>query len=217
MDGTGPFGADVLADRLVATIIGAGLVVGANWVAGKIVNKSTTADQILISRGPVLTLWTAVVAERLGLDREEALTLGRAVTELSASAKGTALKTSQAGSAGSKEAESHNGLKCAEALRVSILQREVPAMRTLRGVRALSRGEPIEPASVERYLESKFGDKLGATRAAMESLARSYATDELAERAFALYEAFRPEVPTGPQGWGAAGVLDLGQIEKLTV
>ncbi len=33
---------------------------------------------IKINRAPVLTLWAAVVAERLGLDWEEALTLGRA-------------------------------------------------------------------------------------------------------------------------------------------
>jgi len=31
---------------------------------------------VSINRAPVLTLWAAVVAERLGFDREEALTLG---------------------------------------------------------------------------------------------------------------------------------------------
>jgi hypothetical protein len=33
----------------------------------------------MINRAPVLTLWATVVAERLGFDRNEALTLGRAV------------------------------------------------------------------------------------------------------------------------------------------
>jgi hypothetical protein len=37
------------------------------------------ADDVKINRAPVLTLWPAVVAERLGFDWEEALTLGRAV------------------------------------------------------------------------------------------------------------------------------------------
>jgi len=32
-----------------------------------------------IDRAPVLTLWASVVAERLGFDRDEALTLGRAL------------------------------------------------------------------------------------------------------------------------------------------
>ncbi len=40
----------------------------------------TEADtKIRINRAPVLTLWAAVVAERLGFDRATALTLGQAV------------------------------------------------------------------------------------------------------------------------------------------
>jgi len=39
---------------------------------------------IYINRAPVLTLWAAVVAERLGFSRDEALTLGRAVAGLNA-------------------------------------------------------------------------------------------------------------------------------------
>jgi len=44
-----------------------------------------------INRAPVLTLWAAVVAERLGFAWEEALRLGRAVAGLNAYAKGKAL------------------------------------------------------------------------------------------------------------------------------
>ncbi len=33
-------------------------------------------DVILINRAPVLTLWAAVVAQRLGFDHDAALTLG---------------------------------------------------------------------------------------------------------------------------------------------
>src|SRR5512147_3093203 len=46
---------------------------------------------IQINRAPVLTLWAAVVAERLGFDWQEALTLGRAVAGLNAYAKGVRL------------------------------------------------------------------------------------------------------------------------------
>jgi hypothetical protein len=35
------------------------------------------AAPIRINRAPVLTLWAAVVAERLGFDRDEALSRGR--------------------------------------------------------------------------------------------------------------------------------------------
>jgi hypothetical protein len=34
---------------------------------------------ISINRAPVLTLWATVVAGRLGFERDEALTLGRAI------------------------------------------------------------------------------------------------------------------------------------------
>jgi hypothetical protein len=43
---------------------------------------------IRINPAPMLTLWAAVLAERLGLDRATPLTIGRAVAGLSAYAKG---------------------------------------------------------------------------------------------------------------------------------
>lgn len=46
---------------------------------------------IEINRAPVLTLWAAVVAERLGFHWEEALTLGRAVAGFNAYSKGKTL------------------------------------------------------------------------------------------------------------------------------
>jgi hypothetical protein len=38
---------------------------------------------------------------------------------------------------------------------------------------------------------------------------------ELNQRGFSLYEAFRPAVPAGARGWGAAGELDLDRIASL--
>jgi hypothetical protein len=49
------------------------------------------AGTIQINRAPVLTLWAAVVAERLGFERDEALTLGRALAGLTAHTKGVRL------------------------------------------------------------------------------------------------------------------------------
>ena len=43
-----------------------------------------TTRTISINRAPVLTLWAAVVAQRLGFAEDEALTLGRAVAGLNA-------------------------------------------------------------------------------------------------------------------------------------
>src|ERR1051326_4786929 len=48
-------------------------------------------NTISINRAPVLTLWAGVVAQRLGFDEDEALTLGKAVAGLNAQAKGRRL------------------------------------------------------------------------------------------------------------------------------
>jgi hypothetical protein len=45
----------------------------------------------MVNRAPVLTLWAAVVAEVLGFEHDEALTLGRAVAGLNAYSKGVSL------------------------------------------------------------------------------------------------------------------------------
>lgn len=50
-----------------------------------------TAKTISINRAPVLTLWAAVVSQRLGFTEYEALTLGKAVAGLNAQAKGRRL------------------------------------------------------------------------------------------------------------------------------
>jgi hypothetical protein len=44
-------------------------------------------DAVTINRAPVLTPWAAVVAERLGFDRDEALSLGKSVAGLAAPSK----------------------------------------------------------------------------------------------------------------------------------
>ena len=51
---------------------------------------------------------------------------------------------------------------------------------------------------------------------AMQKLAKAYPPQELAERAYALYERFRPDIPAGKRGWGAKGDLDIGLIGRLT-
>jgi hypothetical protein len=169
---------------------------------------------VTINRAPVLTLWAAIVAERLGFARAEALTLGKSMAGLNAQSKGRALGIFSAagrGSAWRKRGE----VKPGESLTVSLLGREVPAVETTDGVRATISGKPISPESVERYLESKFKESLGAAREAMESLADSMSQAELVSGAMDLYAEFRPAIPRGKKGWGAAGVLDLDLVRAL--
>lgn len=165
-----------------------------------------------INRVPVLTLWASVVAARLGFDRAEALTIGRAVAGLNARAKGRRLKFFKPHEEKPKPAR---GEEHGEKFLVDLLSRAMPGVNTPVGIRAVPAGEPINPGGVETHLEGKFGDDLPAVRSAMKKLARCYTPAELSHAAYALYERFRPVVPAGKWGWGAKGVLDLGLIGRL--
>jgi hypothetical protein len=168
---------------------------------------------IKVNRAPVLTLWAAVVAERLGFDRDEALTLGRAVAGLTAYSKGVRLGIYEPTAEDARERRQQ--LAEGEELHVDLLGRAVPAVATPDGLRATSKGRPIAPASVERYLAGKLGDRLDEVRLAMTRLAASLPPAQLARRAFGLYERFRPEVPADEAGWGKAGLLELERITGL--
>jgi hypothetical protein len=102
-----------------------------------------------------------------------------------------------------------------ETVTVALLNRAVPARHTDEGLRAFSGGRPIQPDSVQRYLESKFGDMLNEVSEAMLELAKSIGPSRLAEKAYSVYEKFRPAIPPGKKGWGASGKLDLDALRSL--
>ena len=169
---------------------------------------------VTINRAPVLTLWAAVIAERLGYDYETALTLGKAVAGLNAQSKGRRLGIFEEPK-GPQEEREQKAQQPGEQFTVSLLHRRVPVISTDQGVRATVKGQPIDPAGVRRYLAQKFGHELADVQAAMEALAKAYSPDQLAAQAYALYEQFRPDIPEGKKGWGAAGQLELDQIRSL--
>ena len=164
-----------------------------------------------INRAPVLTLWAVVVAERLGYGQVSALTLGRAWAGLNAQSKGRALGIFQAKEK-EKAAEASPGV---EVEFVELMGRSIPATRGKTGYIALAKGKPMDPDSVRRYLDKKFGNDLEKVMDVMRDLAASYGRKELQVAAFALYEKFRPEIPKGTEGWGAKGELHLSRIRRL--
>jgi hypothetical protein len=167
---------------------------------------------ISINRAPVLTLWAAVVAHRLGFNEDEALSLAKAVSGLTAQAKGRRLGIFKPHE---KKPEEARAKERGEEFWIEICGSPVPVKTTDEGIRAVHGKEVIDPAGVKRYLVSKFGDALDDVRSAMEKLAHAYTPKELADRCYALYERFRPAIPGGKRGWGAAGNLDLTLIERL--
>jgi hypothetical protein len=81
-----------------------------------------------------------------------------------------------------------------ETVTVDLLQRAVPAKHPNEGLRALSGEDPIPPESVQKYLERKFGDALEDVSKAMLEPAKPLPSSQLAEKAYALYAKFRPEI-----------------------
>ena len=171
-------------------------------------------NKFKINRAPVLTLWAAVVAERMGYEKDTALTLGKAVAGLNAQSKGRRLGIYEEKSEEEKEKEKKKK-KPGETEFIEILGRGVPAVKTPKGLRAAIQGEAIHAGSVEAYLKQKFKDDLEDTRAAMEKLAKAYTPKQLEKEAYGLYEKFRPKIPEGKKGWGAQGELDLDYIRSL--
>ena len=167
---------------------------------------------ISINRAPVLTLWAAVVAQRLGFRWDESLSLGKALAGLNAQAKGRRLgifKPHEEKMRAVRERER------GERFWIEICGRSVPAKNTADGIRAMRGRAVVTAEGAEAYLESKFGDRLEDVRPAMRTLACAYSPRQLAAEAFGLYEAFRPAVPEGISGWGAKGDLDPRRIRSL--
>jgi hypothetical protein len=173
-----------------------------------------TEHNILINRAPVLTLWATTVAERLGFDQDEALSVGKAVAGLNAQSKGQRLGIFKPVPQEVKRARAQ---KRGEEFLIEICGRQVPAINTPNGVRAVIKNQPIDAMSVERYLESKFGSSLGTARSAMRDLAKAFRPEQLRTNAFRLYEEFRPAIPAGVRGWGAKGSLDIDRIRSLAL
>jgi hypothetical protein len=167
-----------------------------------------------VNRAPVLTLWAAIVAERLGHPEETALTLGAAVGGTAARAKARRLGLAE--DHPEEDGQRRRGDAGEQRSTVRLLGREIPVSRSSDDgpLLAAHDGRPQSPASVRAYLARAFGDRLGEVRAAMEALAASLPPDELNRIGFRLYERFRPEVPEGVEGWGAKAVFDIGRIER---
>src|SRR5258706_3453946 len=143
--------------------------------------------KITINRAPVLTLWSFVVAQRLGHSRDTSLTLAKAAAGMSAFAKAKSL-----GLAEDRETDLGARKKSREdkELAIAFMGRRIPVVSSPSGPLALADGKPIAAKSVEKYLTAKFGEHYDAAHAAMTKLARSRPPARLAPEAFRLYEEF---------------------------
>lgn len=169
-------------------------------------SETMAGPLIRVNRAPVLTLWAAVVAERLGHPPDTALSLASAVAGTAARAKARRLGLAEAHTAESPQSPGRT---------VRLLGREILVVAAPDGLLAAEPdGKPAKPGAVAAYVARAFGERLAEVRAAMQALAAGIAPEELNRTGFRLYEAFRPEVPPDVSGWGAKAVLDLERIRR---
>jgi len=122
-----------------------------------------------VNRAPVLTLWAAIVAERLGHPPDTALTLGRFVAGSSARAKARSLGIADESQEAAEQREQAAAIK-AQRQMVRLLGRDVPVLPADDGtMRADDNGNPASAHRVRSYLMRAFGDRLGEVREAMET------------------------------------------------
>jgi hypothetical protein len=167
------------------------------------------SNQFKINRAPVMVLWGTVVAEQLGYDHDTALTLGKTVAGLNAQSKGQRLGIYEPDEEQEAEAGREKEPAPGELTYVVLLGRSVPATQTKDGLRALSKDKPVDPRSVKRYLDQKFGENLESARSAMQELAGSMSQEDF-RKAYSLWRvsSLRSE---GKRGW-CAGDPDLEKI-----
>ena len=164
-----------------------------------------------VNRAPVLTLWAAIVAMRLGHPKGTALTLGRAVAGSVARVKARSIGREERKA--DRDADTPKLRPDYVTAPVFLLGKNIRLLPNADGeLRAADGDQPADPAAVQRYLAKAFSDRLDEMREAMEELASRYEPAELNRIGFRLYERFRPEIPVDNAGWGARGELDIDKV-----
>ena len=115
---------------------------------------------IRVNRAPVLTLWAAVVAERLGHPHDTALTLGRAVAGSRARAKARSLGLVEEHLEAAARQAGAAGLKPRVQI-VRLLGRDIPATQADDGTFLVAdTNKPATPNGVQGYIARAFGNRL---------------------------------------------------------
>ncbi|KAG1783256.1 hypothetical protein EV702DRAFT_1176445 [Suillus placidus] len=160
----------------------------------------------VVNRAPLMTAWATVVAERLGFEREEALSIASVYTEMNAISKGVSLGIFD--KSRKKEIEP---IKGSTQPYVDLLGRR-PLYQTQNETwRALDNTSPALPSTAFSYISRAFRQTTPYIIGALRLLAESFPPPELNSKGFGLYAEFRPNV----DGWGKRGEVRCEQILSL--
>ncbi|KAH8830481.1 hypothetical protein DL96DRAFT_1785244 [Flagelloscypha sp. PMI_526] len=173
------------------------------------------------NRAPVMTAWATIVAERMGFQREEALSIASVYTELNALSKGASIGRYASDKTKELEATPNGNQPYVEFMgrKIALYQTSTKdnAKTSVQASspnqwRALMNNEPVKPSQAFGYISRAFRQNTPYIIGAMTLLARSWSAEELKQRGWRLYTDFRP--PT-KDGWGEQGELKCSTILDL--
>ncbi|KAI6130447.1 hypothetical protein EDD16DRAFT_1542226 [Pisolithus croceorrhizus] len=166
--------------------------------------RSKTA---VVNRAPVMTAWAMIVAERLGFDREESLSIASVYTEANAVSKGVSL-----GLIEERRKKDVETLPEGKQPYVDFMGRRIPLYQTRKSKwLALSGGSPVSPGTAFSYISRSFRQTTPYVMGSLRLLAESYSSQRLNELGYSLYADFRPAV----DDWGKRGELRCARILSL--
>ncbi|KAJ7638884.1 hypothetical protein FB45DRAFT_415481 [Roridomyces roridus] len=161
----------------------------------------------VVNRAPLMTAWATLVAERLGFQREEALSIASVFTELNAISKGVSLGIYKKGAEIGMEASTGGSQPY-----VDLMGRRVPLFRTQDSQwRALSNGTAVQPSTAFSYIARQLRQTTPHVIGALRLLSQSFTPQEINSRAWGLYADFRPHVTA----WGERGEVKCSTILNL--
>ncbi|KAK2614709.1 hypothetical protein N8I77_001514 [Diaporthe amygdali] len=169
---------------------------------------------IIINRAPVLELWGACVAHFLhpDLSWNLCLSIGSSISTITAISKGRSIGTI-APPDESKKNDSNDKNKQTRDNPPTFKVMGFPM--TTKGESVMVKGKPKttrEVSLVRKYgSDETYAEAKNAMSEALESWRGE--EDDLDEKAFHLYEQFRPDVAKGQKGWGRKGELHLSKVK----
>ncbi|TCD69650.1 hypothetical protein EIP91_006667 [Steccherinum ochraceum] len=164
-----------------------------------------------INRAPIMTAWSFIVAERLGFQREEALSIASVYTEMNAISKGVSIGIYDKGKGKGVEAtrggsQPYVDLMGRRKILIGFLIHNSGCQW-----RALSSGTPVSPSAAFSYITRTLKQTAPQIVGALRLLGASYSPAELNRTGYAMYAEFRPEV----DGWGKRSELKCSTILGL--
>ncbi|KAF9076721.1 hypothetical protein BDP27DRAFT_1209460 [Rhodocollybia butyracea] len=173
----------------------------------EVLDESTLQSKsTVVNRAPLMAAWATIVAERMGFQRDEALSIASSYTEMNAISKGVSLGMYKDGKQNGLEAVTGGTQPY-----VNLMGRRPLYQMHNERWRALHSGTPTQPNTAFSYISRSLRQTMPFIVGALQLLASSFTSQEINEKAWGLYTQFRP----AGDGWGERSQVRCATILAL--